>query len=278
MSMRGAAAAAATGVAATGNAAMVWSGMRTLYCTAAIAVMLSVLAAPGRADESVWRDLEGRIQYSYYAEDARGLVSLEEAVAPDDSHDALRDYYGALLAWREAQLVAAGVRLGGGASSAQLADRCVERAGQALSAKGDFAEGLVLRAACLLSKESGSTHSSLTAHRAHKDLERAAQLAPGNPRLLLVDGIGDYELAGGGGGNKERALGKLRAASAAFEAERRDVERVPGWGAAESYYYLARDLLDHGDALGARDALERSLVIAPGYTRAHTLLQKMTAG
>ena len=257
---------------------MVWSGMRRRYCTAAVAVTLSVLAVAARADESAWRDIEGRIQYSYYTEDARGLAALEEAVAPNDSHDPLRDYYGALLAYREALLASQGVTVAGGRSTAQLADRCAQRIDAALSTRGDFAEGLALRAACLLSKEYGSSHGSLTAHRAHKELERAAQLAPGNPRVLLVDGIGDYELAGGGGGNKERAVVKLRQASAAFEAERRDAERVPGWGAADSYYYLARDLLDHGDALGARDALERSLVIAPGYTRARALLQRITSG
>jgi tetratricopeptide (TPR) repeat protein len=252
--------------------------MRRRYCTAALTVTLLMLAVRGLADESAWRDIEGRIQYAYYTEDARGLVALEEAVAPAESHDALRDYYGALLAWREALLVGQGVPLGGGRSAAQLLDRCAQRIEQALSTKGDFAEGLTLRAACLLSREYGSAHGSLTTHRAHKDLERAAQLAPGNPRVLLVDAVGDYELAGGGGGNKERALGKLRQASAAFEAERRDAERVPGWGAADSYYYLARDLLDHGDGVGARDALERALVIAPGYNRARALLSKLTAG
>jgi len=276
--MSGAAAVCAMGLAARGTAAVLWSGMRRGYCTAAIAVTLSALAAPGRADESAWRDIEGRIQYSYYTEDARGLVALEESVAPDDSHDPLRDYYGALLAYREALLVSQGVTVAGGRSAAQLADRCAQRIDAALSIKGDFADGLALRAGCLLTKEYGSAHGSLTAHRAHKELERAAQLAPGNPRVLLVDGIGDYELAAGGGGNKERALGKLRQANAAFEAERRDTERVPGWGAADSYFYLGRDLLDHGDAVGARDALERSLVIAPGYSRARALMQKITTG
>ena len=190
MSIRAAGAGSATGPAMTETAAVVWSGMRRCHCTAAVAVTLSVLAGSARADESAWRDIEGRIQYSYYTEDARGLAALEEAVAPNDSHDPLRDYYGALLAYREALLASQGVTVAGGRSTAQLADRCAQRIDAALSTKGDFAEGLALRAACLLSKEYGSSHSSLTAHRAHKELERAAQLAPGNPRVLLVDGIG----------------------------------------------------------------------------------------
>jgi hypothetical protein len=268
--------AAAVGARLAG--AVVWSGMRRRYSTAALAAALLTLSVGARADEAAWRDIEGRIQYSYYTEDARGLVALEESVATDESHDPLRDYYGAFLAWREAQLASEGVAVGGGRSAAQLAERCTQRVDAAVAARGEFADGLVLRAACLLTKEAGSTHSSLTIHRAHQELARAQQLAAGNPRALLVDGMGDYQLASGAGGNKERALGKLRTAVAAFETERRDTERVPGWGAADAYYFLAWDLLDHGDVLGARDALERALVIAPGYARARALLGKITGG
>ena len=47
-----------------------------------------------------WRDIESRIQYGYYTEDTRALQTVPEALGADDSHDRLRGYYAALLAWR----------------------------------------------------------------------------------------------------------------------------------------------------------------------------------
>jgi Tetratricopeptide repeat len=90
--------------------------------------------------------------------------------------------------------------------------------------------------------------------------------------------MSDYELSGEKGGNKERALAKLRQVVAAFEAERTGAEPVPGWGAAEAWFLLARDLFDHGDPVGARDALEHALLIAPEFAQARRLMAKVTAG
>ena len=86
----------------------------------------------------------------------------------------------------------------------------------------------------MLAPLASGSYAPLAAYHLHKDISRALQLAPGNPRVLLIDAISDYQLPPSSGGNKERALTKLRAAVAAFEAERRDTERLPGWGAAEA--------------------------------------------
>ena len=40
---------------------------------------------------------------------------------------------------------------------------------------------------------------------------------------------------------------------------------TPEWGAAEAYAFLGRALFDQRDVVGAREALERSLLIAPEY-------------
>jgi tetratricopeptide (TPR) repeat protein len=118
----------------------------------------------------------------------------------------------------------------------------------------------------------------LAGYRARKDRERALQLASHNPRVLLVDAMSDYELAPSQGGNKQRALGKLRQTVAAFEAERSAAEQLPGWGAAEAWLLLARDLLDQGDPIGARDALEHALLIAPAFAQARRLMAKIVGG
>ncbi len=232
-------------------------------------------AAP--ADAAAWRDIEGRIQYDYYTEDARALAALEDTVAGADPHEPLREYYLGLLAYRRALLASQGAA-GGGGNAGQLASQCVAHLDAALAGKDDFAEALALRAACALAPLASGAYAPLAAHHVHKDISRALQLAPGNPRVLLVDAISDYQLAPSSGGNKERALTKLRQAAAAFETERRDSGELPAWGAAEASVFLARDLLDHGDAVAARDALERALVTAPQFAQARRLMQKITSG
>ena len=90
--------------------------------------------------------------------------------------------------------------------------------------------------------------------------------------------MNDYQLPPAAGGDRERALPKLRRAVAAFESERAGIERLPGWGAAEAYLYLARDLLDHADPVAARDALEHALLIAPEFAQAHRLMATIVGG
>ena len=250
-----------------------------LRCGALTAAALVTVCLGATRAEVSWRDIETRIQYGYYTEDASALRSLEDTVAADESQDKLHGYYAALLAWRLAQLAAQRPSAAPGASAAQLAQRCVSELDEALAVAADFAEGLALRAACLATpRDANGSQSSRAAHRARRDVGRALQLAARNPRVLLVDAMNDYQLAPELGGNKERALVKLRQAVAAFELERTGAERLPGWGAAEVYLLLARDLLDHGETVAARDALERALLLAPEFTQARRLMAQIISG
>jgi len=232
-----------SGVSAAAGAtgAVLWSGMlaRILLVAAALA---SAAGGSGAAEEVAWRDIESRIQYGYYTEDSAALRKLEELIASGDPRDKLRGYYAGLLAWRRALLAAGGGAAAQGGSPAHYAQRCVSEVDTALALEADFAEALALRAACLAAPQEvgGGGFAPLAGHRAHKDLERARQLAKRNPRVLLVDAMSDYALAPSQGGNKERALGKLRQAVAAFEAERSGSDHLPGWGAAEAWLYGGR--------------------------------------
>jgi hypothetical protein len=255
--------------------AVLWFCMRANILLPAAAALLAFNAsAPAAEQQLSWRDIESRIQYGYYTEDAAALQSLVGLIAADESHDRLRGYYAALLDWRRAQLVAQGAARTG--SAAELAQRCVDEADAVLAAQADFADAIALRAACLATPLSPH-NATLSAHRAHKDIARALQSAPRDPRALLIDAMSDYQL-GSSAGDRERALAKLRQAVAAFEAERAGVERLPGWGAAEAYLFLARGLLDHADAVAARDALEHALLIAPEFAQARRLMAKIVAG
>lgn len=238
-------------------------------------MLLAGSVAAGAAETS-WRDIESRIQYGYYTEDAAALRNLRVLIAADDSHDKLHGYYAALLAWREAQLAAQGVPASRGESAGDLAQRCVAEADNLLEAQPVFADALALRAACLATPL-GARGGAISSHRARKDIERALRSAPRDPRVLLVDAMNDYQLAGAGGA-RGRALAKLRAAVAAFEVERAGLERLPGWGAADAYLYLARDLLDQAEPVAARDALEHALLLAPEFAQARRLMARIVGG
>jgi len=254
-------------------------GRRTRWAHRALyAAALISCGAFAQTESETWRDIESRIQYGYYTEDAVALRKLSETMAGGEGRDKLRSYYAALLAWRMA-LLAAQPGAAARGSTADLAHHCVSEVDGALAVEADFAEALALRSACLATPlETAGGYAPLASHRARKDLERALQLAGHNPRVLLIDAMSDYELAAARGGNKERALTKLRQTVAAFESERGGVERLPGWGAAEAWLLLARDLLDHGDPVAARDALEHALLIAPEYVQARRLMAKITTG
>ena len=268
MSMSG----AASGRAAVGVVAVVSAHMRASILLLALALLA---AAQTRAEDTseAWRDLESRIEYGYYTEDARELARLAPTLAATESHDKLHDYYSGLLAWRQALLA------NPAGAGAQFAARCVSSLDAALAAQSDFAEALALQAACRIAPaELGGGYAPLAVLRARREMDQARRLAPDNPRVLLLDAMSDYRLSASQGGNRERALVKLRQAAAAFESARRAPDRVPGWGAPDAYLLLGRDLLDHGDPAGARDALERVLLLAPDCAQAKRLLAKITAG
>lgn len=112
--------------------------------------------------------------------------------------------------------------------------------------------------------------SQVTSH-----LARAAQLAPGNPRVSLLQGISDYETPEAYGGDKKRAMAEFRAASAAFDAYRQPDDQAPTWGRAETRVWLAKAETGSKDFAAARADLTAALGIAPDYKWAKGLLDKL---
>jgi tetratricopeptide (TPR) repeat protein len=107
-------------------------------------------------------------------------------------------------------------------------------------------------------------------------IERARALAPRNPRVVLLDGVADGEKSKAFGGDKVRAQSKFQQAVELFERAGEPAEGEPGWGAAEAYLYLGRGLMRTGDTLGARNALEQALIIAPEFAAARRELARLT--
>jgi tetratricopeptide (TPR) repeat protein len=265
------------------------SRLRLLLAAGVLASASAVLAA-----DTNWLDIESRIQYGYFTEDTRSLHNLVEPLGSNDSHDRLKSYYAGLLAYRLTLLAEAQADKSAAAGqpptparkndrskneARQTVERCVGSLDQALEVQSNFADALALQSACLgLLAELNTWRAPLAAPKSATQLHRALQIAPKNPRVLLLDAIGDYEHAKVPGGDAEHPCAKFKTVAAVFDAERADVDQVPGWGAAEAYMWLGRCYLDNGDGNAARDALERALLIAPEFGQARRLLATITSG
>jgi tetratricopeptide (TPR) repeat protein len=215
-----------------------------------------------------WLDLESRIQYGYFTEDAHALRNVSESLGTGDSQDRLKNYYVGLLAYRLSLLVDK-------SEVHKQAQQCVGALDQAVRIQSDFADALALQSACLgVLSEKSSWHTPFGAPKSVAQLRKALQLAPKNPRVLLLDALADYGRAEAA----TRSCDKFKSTAAVFDAERVDVDQIPGWGAAEAYMWLGRCYLDRGDVVPARDALERALLIAPEFAQARRLLSSITSG
>lgn len=252
---------------------------RRLSATAC--ALLSALPAmawfpvPGRCADTNWLDIESRIQYGYFTEDARSIRGLMEKLTPADPPDPSRSYYAGLANYRLTQLLAGSDR----SQAKEAAERCVTSLDRALQSRKEFAEALALQSACLEVVASlEPLRGPLAASRSGAQLEKARHAEPRNPRVLFLNAVEDYERPSATAADKERALGEFRKAADAFEAERQQEDHLPGWGAAEAYVYLARCYLDRRSTLEARDALERALLIAPEFAQARRLMAKITTG
>jgi hypothetical protein len=133
------------------------------------------------------------------------------------------------------------------------------------------AEAYALATACTLA---GREMSSIpfAGGRIGSRIDEAVKLEPKNPRVRLVEALAMFDRAGKNVDEQAAALKNLRAVTVMFEQARAGATSTPEWGAAEAYAFLGRALLDKHDVVGAREALERSLLIAPDYAFARKLM------
>jgi len=229
----------------------------------------ALFAAAARAEvDPTWADVEDRIQYGFYTEDVRALSNLAaQLAAPAGEQHELRSYYAALANFRLGELLRERNR-----SQARSAiEQCVEHLDAALKARADFPDALALQSLCLqqLTKMT-PWRAPLAVPKRRSQIERAVQLAPKNPRVLMLDALVTSD--------STPRIERLQQAVRAFEAERRMLDVAPGWGAADAYVHLGRSYLSLGEPLAAREAFEKALLIAPEFVEARRLLSRITAG
>jgi hypothetical protein len=260
----------------------------------AVVGALALAGASSFAQAEVWADVEGRIQYAYYTNDARALNGVlaflkpkpAEGEAESGGEDvSTRSYFRALTHYRLAQVLITTKKSEAKGAIGDCGDE-VDRAVEALPRvplgldetdenRKRRAEAYALGTACTLA---GREMSSIPfgGGRIGSRIDEAVKLEPKNPRVRLVEALAMFDRAGKDAAAKSAALKSLRATTAMFEQARAQASTTPEWGAAEAYAFLGRALFDQRDVVGAREALERSLLIAPDYAFARKLMAQIT--
>jgi len=220
-------------------------------------------------------DVQAQILYAYHTEDTNSLTNLIQGIsaklkdAPDD--DALR-YHLAHAQYRFGELAAAAAIR---SATAAFSD-CIDDLKPLLAKNVKSAESLVLQAACYDAlADASSLQAVLLRARAMDRLQQAAKLQPRNPRLLLIESTRGLAHAKPGSPERQQALAQLNMATHEFDASPATSTEVPGWGHAEAYLAMGRELQARGDAVGARNWIEKSLLAAPDYKAAQRQLASL---
>lgn len=248
----------------------------------AVAAPATVTAAPVDAAPATahWRQIESRIESGYFQQDAAGLVALDArlsaaggAAISAGNNEEWRSYYSALVAYRLALLARNNVT-----RAWPFTQHCVAELDRTLVLDAGSAEALALQSVCYaLQSHLDPWRSPFAAELSRSRSDKALKLAPDNPRVLLLGALAARDRPAFFGGDNQRAFVLMQRAVSAFERQGMQTG-PPRWGAADAFTDLAEDYLGRGEALAARNVLERALLIAPDFTHARRLMAKIVAG
>jgi len=224
--------------------------------------------------------IESRIESGYFQQDAAGLAALSVRLSAGGGtvigagrSGEWRSYYAALAAYRLALLARNDLT-----RAWPFTQRCVAELDRTLALDSGSAEALALQSACFaLQSRLDPWRSPLAAPLSRTRSDKALKLAPENPRVLLLGALAARDRPAFFGGDNQRAFVLMQRAVSAFERQSAPAG-LPRWGAADAFTDLAEDYLGRGEALAARNVLERALLLAPGFTHARRLMAEIVAG
>jgi cytochrome c-type biogenesis protein CcmH/NrfG len=228
-----------------------------------IAGLLLAMPRTGITDAEELDALRLQIEQSYYARDVAGIESAREALAagrtPANADTAI--YYAAYARFRQAMLVADDKQ-----QARRYLDDCIADLEALVASRPDDARAHAMLASCYgTSAQYYLVRAPARGMKAGRHLERALELAPDDPWVILQDAIADYSRPAAFGGSKERARQKFERAAGLFASSSVPGGKAqPSWGEAETWLYLGRLHRDAGRMADARQALEKALAVSPG--------------
>jgi tetratricopeptide (TPR) repeat protein len=142
----------------------------------------------------------------------------------------------------------------------------VDHLKKAVSINEDFAEAHALLSGSYGLKASGGIFSGMKyGPKSNNEIDRALQLVPSNPRVLLLDGIGLLFTPSMFGGDTEKAITQFKEAAKEFEKFTPKDETMPHWGKVEVYAWLGQAYEKQKKFELAKQAYEKALELNPDY-------------
>jgi tetratricopeptide (TPR) repeat protein len=217
-------------------------------------------------------DLQAQILYAYQTEDANALSNLTQVLATRvkaDPTDLSLRYHLAHAQYRRGLLADAG----NAREAASVFGDCIDELKPLLSQDVKSEEALILQSACYSGLAGHSRiQAVLLRSRAEERLDTALKLAPRNPRAVFLSSMEGLRQAKPGSVMQQHAFAQLQLAAQLFDGAPATNIETAGWGHAEAYLALGRQLQARGDQLGARNWIEKSLIAAPDYKAAQRQL------
>jgi tetratricopeptide (TPR) repeat protein len=235
-------------------------------------ILLTGLLAAAAVVAQEGGDIQAQILYAYQTEDSNTLANLIQNLTnqvKNDSADAALRYHLAHAQYRIGDLL----RQRHAREAAAAFSDCIDELKPLLDKNAKSVEALALQSACYAAlADLKSLESVLLRSRAAERLKAAFNLAPRNPRVVLLLAMQDMRGAKPGSPESQYAFTELQLAAHLFDESSGTNLDTPGWGHAEAYLALGRELQARGDHLGARNWIEKSLIAAPDYKAAQRQL------
>jgi hypothetical protein len=246
--------------------------MLSVRSLVAAALLLWAAATPAQQGG----DLQAQILYAYQSEDGNALANLIQDLTVQvkaDAGDASLKYHLAHAQYRSGLLAAAA---DAGARAESAFSDCIDQLKPLASQDVKSVEALILQSACYAGlANQRKLESVLLRSRSDERLKTALKLAPRNPRAVFLSSMEGLARAKPGSDEERRSFAELERAAQLFDASSATNIDTPGWGHAEAYLALGRQLQSRGDQVGARNWIEKSLIAAPDYKAAQRQLAQL---
>jgi len=144
-------------------------------------------------------------------------------------------------------------------------DQAVEMFESAVNLDPQFAEAHAMLGSCYGVKASGFLSGMKYGPKSDASMEKALDIAPQNPRVVMLNAIGKLFKPSMFGGSTEGAIEGFKKAADFFKNWQPPNAFAPRWGNAEVYAWLGQGYMQAEKYDQAREAFQKALEVKPGY-------------
>ncbi len=144
-------------------------------------------------------------------------------------------------------------------------DKAIEMFEEAVEVDSEFAEAQAMLGSCYGQKADGILSGMKYGPKSDEAMKRAKELAPDNPRVVMLDAIGTLFKPAMFGGSIDGAIKGFKRAIELYDQWQLPNAFAPRWGSAEVYAWLGQAYAMDEQYEKAREAYRRGLEVKPGY-------------